>query len=249
MLESEKTPINRVSLFFSLAKLNYDDDLLRDGYFEKAKALLSEIEERTNSYYELDRRIRFLELRLSFFSGKKVNDLMRLSEEILKSDEGFSIINNNTLFYYILLHIVDGKIETAEKMLEENHLFFKGTGVIMEDFLNAVLFEHKGDHKRSIKLLNPILYTTQYFFTIFSRLVLIKIHLKRDNRTLCKSLIDSTAKLLVQNSGNPLGKEANEYVLSSFRRRIGSVRNTKNKGIEVENEVQLSVFHEYLLKD
>ena len=132
----------------------------------------------------------------------------------------------------------------AEKLLDENHIYFKGSGKIMKDFLKAVIYENKGDYKKSIQLLNPIMYTTQYFFAVFSRLLLIKIHLKRDNRTLCKSLIDSTQKFLNQNSGNPLGKEANEYVLKILKKRIGASR---DKALLENEKVILSVFHEYLI--
>lgn len=246
ILNGEVYPINKVWLYFSLAKLNYDDDKLRNDYFQKAKDLLSNIEEKNSDYHALELRIRFLELRLSFFTGKDLQTLLHLSEEIIRSRDGYSIINNNTLFYNILFLIIGSEIDKATKLLEEDHIYFKGSGNIMENFLKAVLYENKGDFKRAIQLLNPIMYTSHYFFAVFARLLLIKIHLKRDNRALCKSLIESTNKFLIQNSGNPLGKEANEYVLKVLKKRIGTSRDKKM----LENEkVTLSVFHEYLIND
>ncbi len=242
ILKKELSIIHQVSFNFSLAKLNYKDPI-RDDYFQKAKDLLLEVADKNNEYYLLERRIRFLELRLSFFTGKDINTLLNLSEEILNSETGFSIINNNTLFYKILFIVLKGEREKAQKMLEDNHVYFKGSGVLMENFLKAVIFENEGDFKKAIQLLNPIMYTSQYFFAIFARLLLIKIHLKRENRSLCKSLIDSTHKFLIQNSGNPLGMKSNEMVLEILRKRVSHRKEIQNE----DEKLQLTVFHQYLI--
>ena len=241
ILKRELSIIHQVSFNFSLAKLNYKY-AVRDTYFEKAKHLLSLVELKNNEYYLLERRIRFLELRLSFFTGKNLTTLIHLADEILNSESGFSIINNNTLFYKILFLVVKGDLEMASKLLEDKHVYFKGTsGVLMENFLLAVIYENSGDFKKAIQLLNPIMYSSQYFFAVFARLLLIKIHLKRENRALCKSLIDSTSKFLMQNSGNPLGMKSNQIILDILKKRIS---NRKEIGVDYQN---LTVFHTYLI--
>jgi hypothetical protein len=241
ILKRDLSIIHQVSFNFSLAKLNYKY-AVRDTYFEKAKYLLSLVEVKNNEYYLLERRIRFLELRLSFFTGKDLTTLIHLADEILNSESGFSIINNNTLFYKILFLVVKGDLEMASKLLEDKHVYFKGTsGILMENFLLAVIHENSGDFKKAIQLLNPIMYSSQYFFAVFARLLLIKIHLKRENRALCKSLIDSTSKFLIQNSGNPLGMKSNEIVLDILKKRIS---NRKEAAI---GDQKLTVFHTYLI--
>ena len=241
ILKRELSIIHQVSFNFSLAKLNYKY-AVRDIYFEKAKHLLSLVELKNNEYYVLERRIRFLELRLSFFTGKDLTTLIHLADEILNSESGFSIINNNTLFYKILFLVVKGDLEMARKLLEDKHVYFKGTsGILMENFLLAVIHENSGDFKKAIQLLNPIMYSSQYFFAVFARLLLIKIHLKRENRALCKSLIDSTSKFLMQNSGNPLGMKSNQIVLDILKKRIS---NRKEGVVDYQN---LTVFHTYLI--
>lgn len=241
ILKRDLSIIHQVSFNFSLAKLNYKY-AVRDIYFEKAKHLLSLVELKNNEYYVLERRIRFLELRLSFFTGKDLTTLIHLADEILNSESGFSIINNNTLFYKILFLVVKGDLEMARKLLEDKHVYFKGTsGILMENFLLAVIHENSGDFKKAIQLLNPIMYSSQYFFAVFARLLLIKIHLKRENRALCKSLIDSTSKFLIQNSGNPLGMKSNQIILDILKKRIS---NRKEIGVDYQN---LTVFHTYLI--
>ena len=111
----------------------------------------------------------------------------------------------------------------------------------MENFLLAVIHENSGDFKKAIQLLNPIMYSSQYFFAVFARLLLIKIHLKRENRALCKSLIDSTSKFLIQNSGNPLGMKSNQIILDILKKRSS---NRKEIGVDYQN---LTVFHTYLI--
>ena len=60
-------PINKASLYVSLAKLNFDNAQL-DSYFDQAKEILYGVESRNKDFYDLDRKIRFLELRLKFFA-------------------------------------------------------------------------------------------------------------------------------------------------------------------------------------
>jgi hypothetical protein len=240
LLQKDLPLIHQVSLNFSLAKLNYDQPI-RDEYFQKAKDLLLLVEDKNNAYYLLERRIRFLELRLSFFTGKDLITLISLADEILKTEVDYSIINNNTLFYKILFTLLKGNHEAALTLLTDSHDHFKGTGTIMENFLKAVFFEKSGDYKKAIQLLNPIMYASHYFFAVFARLLLIRIHLKRDNRLLCKSLIDSTNKFLIQNNGNPLGMDSNKLILTILRKRM-----TNKDFLAIGNQT-MSVFHTYLI--
>ncbi len=217
LLKSIDYPLNQVSLYVSLAKLNFDNEQL-DGYFEKAKEILHSVKNKNKDYFDLERKIRFLELRLNFFSGKDLNYLLEITEDIMKDSKAFSIINNNTLFYKILFLILNDQIDEANEILNETHNYFKANGKILEEFLQALIYEKTGEYKKAMQLLQPLMYTTNYFFAIFSRLLVIKIHQLKANNVLTKSIIDSTARLVKINSGNPLGKEANEFVLKYFKK-------------------------------
>ena len=57
---------------------------------------------------------------------------------------------SNTLFYKILFLVVKGDLEMARKLLEDKHVYFKGTsGILMENFLLAVIHENSGDYANS----------------------------------------------------------------------------------------------------
>lgn len=241
LLKTIEYPLNKVSLYVSLAKLNFDNENL-EKYFEKAKDIMKSIENKNKDFYDLERKIRFLELRLNFFSGKELNYLLSITEEIMKDSKVFSIINNNTLFYKILFLILNDQIEEASEILNESHNYFKGNGKILEEFLQALIYEKTGEYKKAMQLLQPLMYTTNYFFAIFSRLLVVKIHLSRSNNVLTKSIIDSTARLVKLNSGNPLGKEANEYVLKYFKKH--PKRDVK---IDVGQIPNFTALHRYIL--
>jgi hypothetical protein len=87
------------------------------------------------------------------------------------------------------------------------------------------------------------MYTENYLVAIFSRLLFVKILLKREKSALLRTTIDSVQRLINKNKSNPLGKEGHQYVLNEFRARIS--RNSKNK---LNPEVNLTVLHQYLLK-
>jgi hypothetical protein len=241
-IEKLDYPLNKVSLYVSLAKLNFDSPTL-STYFEKAKTILYKIENKNADFYDLDRKIRFLELRLLFFSGVEIQDLMKLANEIEEHFEAYSIINNNTLFYKILFTILHDELEFAEGLLTQNHIFFKGESKLLEDFLVALLADKRGDSKKALKLLHPIMYSNNYFFETFSRLLVIKIQIKRKKEIMIKSLVTSTQRLIQQNKGNALGTLANSFTLNELKNKY-----SKKKTKESEETVILSVLHRYILE-
>jgi hypothetical protein len=233
--------LNRASLYVSLAKLNFNNEKL-EYYFSIAKEILYSTENKNHDFYDLDRKIRFLELRLLFFTGASHSKLLALSNEIVQHFESFSIINNNTLFYKILFLILNNELEEAENWLSENHIFFKGESKLLENFLLALLADKKGDAKKALKILHPIMYTTNYFFEIFARLLVIKIQIQRNKATMIKSLVTSTNRLIAQNQDNPLGREANLYVLNKLKSNY--IRRTT----ELKLPDNFSILHQYILE-
>ncbi len=235
-------PLLKTSLHTSLAKLNFDSDKLMFHFLE-AENLLESIQEKDKIYYDLQRKLYFLELRLNFFSGKGVEELVEITDKIFKEGNKFSIINNNTIFYRILFKILDNKLEEANLFLEKNHIYFKGEGKMLEQFLKAVILEKTNEHKKAIQLLQPIIYSSNYFMSVFSRLLVIKIYTEQNNISLLKSLIDSTQRFLLINFDNPLGMDSHLYVLNTLKTK--QIKTKNKKGIEIP---KLTVFHKYLLE-
>ena len=235
-------PLLKSSLHTSLAKLNFDNDNLLYHFLE-AEKLLESVKEKDKMYYDLQRKLYFLELRLNFFSGKKVDELILITEKIFKESNKFSIINNNTIFYRILFKILDNKLEEANNFLEKNYIYFKGEGKMLEQFLKSVIFEKTNEPKKAIQLLLPIIYSSNYFMSVFSRLLVIKIYSKQNNLSLLKSLLDSTQRYLSINYDNPLGMTSHLYVLSILKNNQNKTK--AKKGIEIP---KLTIFHKYLLE-
>lgn len=235
-------PLLKSSLHTSLAKLNFNTDTLLFHFLE-AEKLLESVQEKDKVYYDLQRKLYFLELRLNFFSGKGIDELIEITEKIFKESNKFSIINNNTIFYRILFKILDNKLDEANSFLEKNHIYFKGEGKMLEQFLKAVIFEKTNEQKKAIQHLQPIIYSSNYFLSVFSRLLIIKIYTEQNNTSLLKSQIDSTQRYLLINFDNPLGMDSHLYVLSILKTKLIKIKN--KKGIKIP---KLTVFHKYLLE-
>jgi len=234
-------PLLKTSLHTSLAKLNFDSEKLLFHFIEAEKQLES-VQLKDKIYFDLQRKLYFLELRLNFFSGKGVEELIEITNKIFKEGNKFSIINNNTIFYRILFKILDNKLDDANTFLEKNHVYFKGEGKMLEQFLKAIIFEKTNEPKKAIQLLQPIIYSSNYFMSVFSRLVVIKIYTEQNNVSLLKSLIDSTQRFLLLNFDNPLGMDSHLYVLNILKTK--QIKTKSKKGIEIP---KLTIFHKYLL--
>ena len=234
-------PLLKSSLYVSLAKLNFENESLFE-YLNEAKKIMNQIELKDKSYFDFERKLNFLELRLNFFKGKEVDELIEIADTIFTDQTKFSIINNNTLFYKILFMILDDNIEEAQQLLDKNHIYFKGEGKILEQFLKAVIFEKAKEYRKAIQLLQNIIYSSNYFFSIFSRLLLIKIYIEQNKISVLKSLVDSTQRYLLLNEENPLGMESHQYVLHQLKAKYMVVKGRKDFDTQ-----SLTVFHKYLL--
>lgn len=240
-----KSPLIKASLHISLAKLNYNADAY-DSNFESAKKILRSISKRTNEYNDLERKMIFLELRLKFFSGARPETLISISNDIINGQNIYSVINNNAMFYKILSIILKDNLVLAKTMMEENSVYFKEDSQLLKDFLNGIIAEKEVDIKKALHLLQPLMYTSNHFFSVFSRLTVIKIKMSLPYDSNLDSLIDSTSRYLRVNEHNPLGKEANEFVLKFFKSK--NFRHQLNQNSEDYIPV-LSSFHTYLLSD
>jgi hypothetical protein len=249
-LEHQQIPLNKASLYFSLAKLHFNSPklyaFLAEGkkYLEEDGVRLRREKVRSKEYEAFYRKALFLELRLNFFSGKPIHELTALTDRILQENQRFTIMNNNTLFYKILFTILNNEIETAERLLNENHIYFRGQGNVLEDFLRAVLFEKRKEYRKALNLLNELMYTSNYFFAVFARLLFISIQIKRNNYQLIKSIVDSTNRMLVNNPDSPLGQDAHMYTLLQLKNK-----SAKRKQKTSIKDPHLTVFHTYLLEE
>jgi hypothetical protein len=244
-LSKVKSPLIKASLHVSLAKFNYYTDAF-DVNFEMAKKILRAISKKTNEYNDLERKMIFLELRLKFFSGARPETLISISNDIINGQNMYSVINNNAMFYKILSIILKDNLVLAKTMMEENSVYFKENGQLLKDFLNGIIAEKEDDVKKALYLLQPLMYTSNHFFSVFSRLTVIKIKMSLPYDSNLDSLIDSTSRHLRVNENNPLGKEANEFVLKFFKSK--NFRHQLNQNLDVYIPV-LSSFHQYLLSD
>ncbi len=241
LLEQTNHPLNKGSLYISLAKLNYDDEDLLDEYLFNAKFALEKDTKRDKEYKDLFRKIRFLELRLKFFSGEKLNELILKVEDTVKNFSSYSIINNNTMFYKILFLIIEGKNEKAKEIIKSNSIYFRKEDDTILNFLKALIFFNEGDYKRTIKILQSLIYVKNYFFAIFSRLLLVKVQYTRNKLEMVEPILKSTSNLLSKNDNTPLGHEANLYVLNCYKSLLIGNEITPN------SSGKLSVLHKYLL--
>ena len=239
------SPLIKTSLYFSLAKICHGS-IEFEKYFDLAKKNLRAISVKNYEYFDLERKMVFFELRLKFFSGAKPETLISISNTIINGNTIYSVINNNTMFYKILSIILKDNIVLAKTMIEENSIYFKGDSQLLKDFLNGIIAEKTDDIKKALSLLQPLMYTSNYFFAIFSRLTVIKIKLTLPFDSTLDSLIESTARYLKVNENISLGREANQYVLRFFKNITLKQRSKTNPN---EYVPILSSFHQYLLSD
>ncbi len=234
---AENDTANKISLLTSLAKLHYEEALFNE-YFDQAKSLLKTLKTDTSRSIEVKQNLLFLEVRMLFFRGKSLPILKETIEEILELTAASSSMYKNILFYKLLISILSNEITKEE--LNQNEIYYRGNETIYIDFLRALEISMNQDFKKAIPLLNQLIYCNNYFFSIFSRLLLIRIQIKLGNTFLIRSYINSTQKYININNTNPLSKDADRYTLNFLKNGIN------HRKIKLE-KTTLTVLHQYIL--
>lgn len=240
-LSSTEHPLNGASLYISLAKLNFENEQM-DEYLQKAKLKIEEVSTKDKRYKDLYRKIRFLELRLKFFSGANLDTLTKIADDTVKNFSTYSIINNNTIFYKILFLVLEDKLTQAKDMMSSNRIYFRKEDDVIMLFLNAMISYKECDKRKAVRLLQELMYVKNYFFAMFSRFLFMKIQFERDRTTMIEPIIRSTIGLIKNNETNSLGYEANCYLLKCYQ----SVFEGKDF-LKIKPPVNISVLHELLL--
>ena len=173
-----------------------------------------------------------------FFRGKSLPILKETIEEILELTAASSSMYKNILFYKLLISVLSNEITKEE--LNQNEIYYRGNETIYIDFLRALEISMNQDFKKAIPLLNQLIYCNNYFFSIFSRLLLIRIQIKLGNTFLIRSYINSTQKYININNTNPLSKDADRYTLNFLKNGIN------HRKIKLE-KTTLTVLHQYIL--
>ncbi|MBI1838458.1 MAG: hypothetical protein HYR91_14440 [Flavobacteriia bacterium] len=237
LLNSETSPLNRCSLFVSLAKLHYDEGNFY-YYFEKAKMLLNEFTN-TSEANELKEKIQFLELRIRFFEGETIENLRPIIQQGNHSIQ----VGKSILFYKILFLILDHELDSAQVEIENSTALYKNEYLIYNHFLKALYFIKNNEPKKAIQLLNSLMYSNNYFFALFSRLLMIQLQINLKNEYLCKSFLTSTKKYMQQNKENPLGKEANENLIKCLQNTFS------NRKLGEISKIKGSILHQFIYQN
>lgn len=241
LLNTEKNEINRALFLASLAKLHYSDGNF-DFYFDKATEVVKGIQKDSDFLNTVKQQFTYLKVRISFFEGLKLSELQKIVPSLSIEEKNSTSLNLNCIFYSLLFDILDENSGINMNKLNEFEAIFKNYPIYF-DFLEALFLYREKEIKKSIRILNQIIYSNNYFFSVFSRLLLIKIQIEQKNIHLAKSYILSTQKMINQNKENILGNNANDVTLQLLKNKI-SVKQFKMK-----NDTKMSILHLFLIAE
>lgn len=247
-LENLKDQCNFIALkigyIISLARLSFKDD----NYFKHINAAYELLNESNSieliNKNILERKILFLELIIGFYFNKNQHSLFVTINRILTINLENKFIDNNTMFHYLLLLVLNEKTEDAIFILNKEKHYFKGTNKALKEFIFSLVYYKENQLKKCLKIINNLSYSENYFIALFSKLFCIKIHIELKNIELSNSLIYNTERFIKRNSDKFTVYDSSLFIISRFKEK------TKHKTLPKStfNTPSLSPFHLFLLQ-
>lgn len=240
---------NPVAIEYKIAqsRFNFEDQAKLNKYITEAQELLENCNGTTEQIEKQQRRINFLKVLDGFHYGSGVEELMGLMEYVLEINAKYNFRDSLAAFYNVLLQQLAGADSATLQPLIESYAssYFEEENQYMIEFLRAYSHFLEGDNKKSLMLLNNLSYAPNFYIAIWSRLLEIRIHIEKENFSLCESLVERANRQMNVNKGKLFTYNSNAVVLMNYCKLL-NVRTPKIFESYKDTEAHLSPFHVHL---
>jgi hypothetical protein len=206
---------------------------LTDSFFKQLES--------TENVEILYRKYLFLKLVLGFYSGAPSSDLIREAELIRTINQKSSFVDNYTIFYLVILYIIQGEKEKAQMILKAENLCFKQNTKYLRDFIDGFEFFTERDFQKAKRKFNKLLDIDDYFIEQFSRLFLVSIYFKLHDLVSFASMLRTCERKVKSNPEKGLINPSTIFLVGVFKQI--SIKGRK----EVRMPETLSSLHRFLL--
>jgi hypothetical protein len=172
---------------------------------------------------ELGEQIRLLRALHFFHFGKQADELVRITKGLESSHD--SVVK----FYAYLFMILDAAKRKAAlpEMKELNKLKMEPENEFRKEFLISLALFLKEDYSGSLKLLNQLSYVSNTEVACWSRLMELRLHIMKENDSLCESLAGRIQRYFQANEGKRFMAPSNK---STFRSLLEMMKGKRVSG-------------------
>jgi|GEM_PF-2169907 len=216
-------------------------------HIKDAEAFIYSLELIQEKRAQLLRRIYFIKTIVGFQRASKLSYLLSFSQQVIDISLAFKYRDSFSFFYHQLFLILDNQIDKAKEQYKEHADFFYTKNTLFyKKFIEALILlknENTNHFSQSmaLKIFSELTHSPNYYVSLWSKLLELKIHYEAGNVFLCKSLIERIKTFLQKNNHRLFTHEASSFIYLVYRRKLA------NKKMMPEKPV-LSPLHQFIFE-
>ena len=207
-------------------------------YYENAHYAIKKL--KGNHQKHLAEELALLRILFGLHHAEPATTLVAYSSELENSNSG------TNLFYFHLIRLIDlfNRNKPLPDIKDVNKIYSEPENVFRREFLIALLSFMKKDYSTALKRLNELSYINHPQVSSWSRLLELNIHIKKENYSLCDSLIGRMNRFFQSNKTKEFTAPSNKLVFTQLQQRLKARPLSQKKAVE---EQGISCLHKIML--
>ena len=196
---SEKSPtlFFKAQFLLALARFNFRNKSKLDNSLREVQKIISRLKENETEFERVLRSFYYISILAGIYYGEDLQNLINFSEEVIRINKKHNYKDSVSYFLNIMFLQLNKDFESAEALRKKyDKNYFDESNQSYADFLDALYLFLNGSFDAALDILNSLSYDHSEYVSLWSRLMVIKIHSSFKNDRLLKNLLSRTNKYL-----------------------------------------------------
>lgn len=196
---SEKSPtlFFKAQFLLALARFNFRNKSKLDNSLREVQNIISQLKENETEFERVLRSFYYISILAGIYYGEDLQNLIYFSDEVIRINIKHNYKDSVSYFLNIMFLQLNKDFESAEALRKKyDKNYFDESNQSYSDFLDALYLFLNGSFDAALDILNSLSYDHSEYVSLWSRLMVIKIHSCYKNDRLLKILLSRTNKHL-----------------------------------------------------
>ncbi len=181
----------------ALARFNFRNKSKLDNSLREVQKIISRLKENETEFEPVLRSFYYISILAGIYFGEDLQNLINFSEEVIRINKKHNYKDSVSYFLNIMFLQLNKDFESADTLRKKHDkYYFDEINQSYADFLDALYLFLNGSFDIALDILNNLSYDHCEYVSLWSRLMVIKIHSSYKNERLLKNLLSRINKYL-----------------------------------------------------
>ncbi|MCB9042348.1 MAG: hypothetical protein H6554_01050 [Chitinophagales bacterium] len=203
------------------ARFVFFDEPLLKSYTQEAKDYIYAQKMNTDSKNKLLRRLYFLEITSGFHFGYDVQEMLAVSQKMHAINLRYKFADAFGFLFYLLYLFANQKHNEMKLELQKNKtLFFRNENQYFINFIQVLSLINQGEYEKTVHYFQELSYASNFYISIWSKLIEFYVNFKLGNLRLCFSLLERIKQSLLKHKLLTFTCESSTILLKVYRKLL-----------------------------